>query len=67
MNKYPNKNFQPHLRRCRKVTYRTRQIAEAALENKQGEIGFDCIRAYPCAKCRGWHLTSQEKRVRDEA
>lgn len=51
---------------CRKVRYRDRLAALLALAST-GSAKHTARpkyekRAYPCPTCRGWHLTSQEKR-----
>lgn len=48
-------------RRCRKVRYRTQLDAKIVLARLTWK-DRDERRAYPCQRCRGWHLTSQEAR-----
>lgn len=50
--------------KCRKVRYRDRigaLLALAAAERSES-IRRREVRAYPCPKCKGWHLTSKGKR-----
>lgn len=48
---------------CSKVRYRDRIAALLALAKLEHDDkpGHDERRAYRCPKCRGWHLTSQER------
>lgn len=58
----------PALRVCVKRRYRTKQMANAALdviEEKRNPVGSKRpIRAYRCPFCHGWHLTSSVHRSR---
>lgn len=47
--------------RCSKVRYRDDIAAKLVLSRlvRQDKEGHTEARAYPCPKCRGWHLTSR--------
>lgn len=44
----------------RKKRYREEGFAKRVARLRQG-AGAPPLRAYPCAVCRGWHLTSGEE------
>jgi hypothetical protein len=51
--------------RCRKTRYRDRiaaQLALATIHRKDRPQARE-TRAYQCPRCRGWHLTSQNRRT----
>jgi hypothetical protein len=50
-------------RKCNKVRFPDELAAMLAL-NKRSNSEKGEIRHYRCPRCRGWHLTSQPKRVR---
>lgn len=49
--------------RCRKLRYTTLEAAQAAADLRAHDDRYPPkLRAYPCPRCLGFHVTSQVKR-----
>ena len=65
-NKQQRRMQQPRQQPCTKVRYRDKGSALLALDTVQRKFDDEDVkvekRAYRCPLCKGWHLTSTEKR-----